>query len=168
MYGNGKILLFMPWEKVDIKKYHSSQLALLWWEIHLLSCGSILTNPVARILGLCCGVLFVLFFSQGKIHRDTGLRTDPSNDWEGRTSGHPERVWRGCACQRLRALHWSVGQVCSGQKLLLFFRGLLFTAHWLNLQHWTGCYITLQSMSIFRGSFFIFEGSFLHFGRAPV
>ena len=51
-----------------------------------------------------------------------------------------------------------------GQKLNFYFRGLLFTSHWLNLQYWTGFYISVYGN--FQGLFFIFEGSssFLHFG----
>ena len=49
-----------------------------------------------------------------------------------------------------------------GQKLNFHFRGLLFTSHWLNLQHWTGFYIAVYGN--FQGLLFIFEGSFLHFG----
>ena len=49
-----------------------------------------------------------------------------------------------------------------GQKLNVYFRGLLFTSHWLNLQHWTGFYIAVYDN--FQGLFFIFEGSFLHYG----
>ena len=41
----------------------------------------------------------------------------------------------------------------SGQKLNFYFRGLLFTSHWQNLQHWTGNIAILQSIAIFRGSF---------------
>ena len=47
----------------------------------------------------------------------------------------------------------------SGQKFYFYFGGLLFTSHWLNLQHWTGFY-KLQSMAIFRGSFFFFRAFF--------
>ena len=41
------------------------------------------------------------------------------------------------------------------------FRGLLFTSHWLNLQHWTGFYIAVYGD--FQGLFFFFEGSFFAF-----
>ena len=44
----------------------------------------------------------------------------------------------------------------------IYFGGLLFTSHWLNLQHWTSFYIAVYGN--FQGLFFIFEGSFLHFG----
>ena len=50
-----------------------------------------------------------------------------------------------------------------GQKFNFYFRGLFYTSHWLNLQHWTGFYIAVYGD--FQGRFFfIFEGSFLHFG----
>ena len=43
-------------------------------------------------------------------------------------------------------------QDCHSQRKFLhvYFGGLLFTSHWLNLQHWTDFY---KSMGIFRGSF---------------
>ena len=50
----------------------------------------------------------------------------------------------------------------SGQKLNFYFRGLLFTSHWLNLQHWTGFFIAVYGN--FQGLFFDFRGLFLHFG----
>ena len=55
-----------------------------------------------------------------------------------------------------------VSHALTGQKFNFYFRGLLFTSHWLNLQHWTGFYIAVYGN--FQGLFFIFEGSFLHFG----
>ena len=42
----------------------------------------------------------------------------------------------------------------TGQKLKNF-RGLLFTSHWLNLQHWTGFYIAVNGN--FQGLFFLFS-----------
>ena len=48
------------------------------------------------------------------------------------------------------------------QKLYVYFRGPLFTPPWLNLQHWTGFHIAVYGN--FQGLFFIFQGSFLHFG----
>ena len=55
--------------------------------------------------------------------------------------------------------------VCStGQKWNFYFRGLLFTSHWLNLQHWTGFYIAVYGdfqglfFFSFRGLFYAFRG----------
>ena len=44
------------------------------------------------------------------------------------------------------------------KNIKFYFEGLLFTSHWLNLQHWTGFYIAVYGN--FQGLFFIFEGSF--------
>ena len=44
-----------------------------------------------------------------------------------------------------------------------FFRGLLFTSHWLNLQHWTGFYIAVYGD--FQGLFLDFRGLFAFWGR---
>ena len=41
-------------------------------------------------------------------------------------------------------------------QMFFFFRGLLFTSHWLNLQHWTGFYIAVYGN--FQGLFFAFRG----------
>ena len=48
-------------------------------------------------------------------------------------------------------------------KIKFYFRGLLLTSHWLNLQHWTGFYIAVygnfQGLFLdFRGLFFAFRG----------
>ena len=42
-----------------------------------------------------------------------------------------------------------------------YFRGLLFTSHWLNLQHWTGIYIAVYGN--FQGLFYYFWGLFFAF-----
>ena len=47
-------------------------------------------------------------------------------------------------------------EVSAGQNLTLYFRGLLFTSQWLNLQHWTGFYIAVYGN--FQGLFFAFLG----------
>ena len=60
----------------------------------------------------------------------------------------------GQLCKQL----FSTYDISSGQKLNLYFLGLLLTSHWLNLQHWTGFYIAVYGN--FQGLFFIFEGSF--------
>ena len=44
----------------------------------------------------------------------------------------------------------------SGQKLNFYFGGLLFTSHWINLQHWTGFHIAVYGN--FQGLFFAFRG----------
>ena len=46
----------------------------------------------------------------------------------------------------------------SGPKLTFYFGGLLFTSHWLNLQHWTCFYIAVYGS--FQGLFFDFQGLF--------
>ena len=53
------------------------------------------------------------------------------------------------------------GTLRSGQKSMFYFRGLLFTSHWLNLQHWAGFYIAVYGN--FQGLFFDFQGLFLAF-----
>ena len=67
---------------------------------------------------------------------------------------------------KLGLLIWKLKPVAaytSGQKLNFYFRGLLFTSHWLNLQHWTGVYIAVCGN--FQGLLFYFRGLFfLHFG----
>ena len=42
--------------------------------------------------------------------------------------------------------------------MIFKIRGLLFTSHWLNLQHWTGFYIAVYGN--FQGLFFGFRGLF--------
>ena len=51
----------------------------------------------------------------------------------------------------------------AGKKLNFYFRGLLFTSHWLNLQYfyWTGFYIAVYGN--FQGLFFDFRGLFFAF-----
>ena len=64
-------------------------------------------------------------------------------------------TWRSLSS---RPLLWKFS---SGQKLNFYFRGLLFTSHWLNLQHWTGFYIAVYGN--FQGLFFDFRGFFCAF-----
>ena len=51
---------------------------------------------------------------------------------------------------------WSMAGVPPGKKIKIYFQGLLFTSHWLNLQHWTGFYIAVYGD--FQGLFFAFRG----------
>ena len=58
----------------------------------------------------------------------------------------------------LGLLIWKLKPVAaytSGQKFNFYFRGLLFTSHWLNLQHWTSVYIAVCGN--FQGLFFYFR-----------
>ena len=48
-----------------------------------------------------------------------------------------------------------------GQILFFYFRGLLFTSYWLNLQYWTRFYIAVYGK--FQGLFFDFRGLFFAF-----
>ena len=62
----------------------------------------------------------------------------------------------------VRTRLWLLFDLPAGQKLKFYLQELHFTSHRLNLQHWTGFYIAVYGN--FQGLFFIFEGSFLHFG----
>ena len=63
---------------------------------------------------------------------------------------------------RIKCLaHGAMGKWNSGQKLNFYFRGLVFTSHWLNLQHWTGFYIAVYGN--FQELFFYIWGLFFAF-----
>ena len=56
--------------------------------------------------------------------------------------------------QILNIVSWDPEGHIPGQILFLFFRGLLFTSQWLNLQHWTVFYIAVYGN--FQGLFYLF------------